>query len=414
MARVRKAAMAMLVKHILDHPGGRKSFRRQFPSHLRPYLSGSQRKVSLGFPHEPGFLSRYEAAAQQWEANVALAERKHAGAFDTLDAPLLAYLGKLFETKWLQQEDANRSEGLEGWADKVEGGWEWLLSDFRRWYAEADGEAAEDHWGKAANAILEAEGRILDPAAPEQFRKLCMELNEAALRVSEVSLARLSGKVVATPPPPDVPRAANAVKKGHLPLLATFDIYAANRNISASIRKDWRSNLSSLVTFVGHDALEKLTRDDVVRWRDHLIAQPAKSGKPRARSTVKNNYLSPLKSMLKMACDEHWLKDNVATTVQVTVLKKPKLRSSAFRVDETRRILSATTQPAPPRLAEGHRLARRWVPWLCAYTGARVGEMAQLRAEDVFQMEGIWALRITPEAGRVKTKQYREVPCTSI
>jgi len=49
-------------------------------------------------------------------------------------------------------------------------------------------------------------------------------------------------------------------------------------------------------------------------------------------------------------------------------------------------------------------------PWLCAYTGARVGEIAQLRAEDVVTREGVPAINITPEAGTVKTGKVREVP----
>ena len=54
--------------------------------------------------------------------------------------------------------------------------------------------------------------------------------------------------------------------------------------------------------------------------------------------------------------------------------------------------------------------AKRWVPWLCAYTGARGGEITQLRGMDVFERDGIHALRITPEAGTVKNKRAREVP----
>jgi integrase len=50
------------------------------------------------------------------------------------------------------------------------------------------------------------------------------------------------------------------------------------------------------------------------------------------------------------------------------------------------------------------------VPWLCAYTGARVGEMTQLRGVDVLRQDGISALRITPEAGTVKTRKARVVP----
>jgi integrase len=50
------------------------------------------------------------------------------------------------------------------------------------------------------------------------------------------------------------------------------------------------------------------------------------------------------------------------------------------------------------------------VPWLCAYTGARVGEITQLRKADVIQRGGIDALKITPEAGTVKNARARVVP----
>jgi integrase len=54
--------------------------------------------------------------------------------------------------------------------------------------------------------------------------------------------------------------------------------------------------------------------------------------------------------------------------------------------------------------------ARRWVPWLCAYTGARPGEVTQLRGADIIEREGIHGLRITPEAGTVKNNKSRVVP----
>lgn len=54
--------------------------------------------------------------------------------------------------------------------------------------------------------------------------------------------------------------------------------------------------------------------------------------------------------------------------------------------------------------------ARRWVPWLCAYTGARAGEVTQLRGKDVAKHGNIWAIQITPEAGTVKTSKPRTVP----
>ena len=78
--------------------------------------------------------------------------------------------------------------------------------------------------------------------------------------------------------------------------------------------------------------------------------------------------------------------------------------------DEAKTILGACLGPQPAGLAVKHALARRWVPWLCAYTGARVGEITQLRAKDIRQEDGVWVAHITPEAGSVKTYEARSVP----
>jgi integrase len=61
-------------------------------------------------------------------------------------------------------------------------------------------------------------------------------------------------------------------------------------------------------------------------------------------------------------------------------------------------------------MTEENAAARRWAPWVCAYTGARVNEITQLRACDVVEADGIPCIRITPEAGTVKTQKKRTVP----
>jgi integrase len=48
---------------------------------------------------------------------------------------------------------------------------------------------------------------------------------------------------------------------------------------------------------------------------------------------------------------------------------------------------------------------------LCAYTGARVSEVCQLRAQAVIEEDGIWCVRFTPEAGSLKSvNSERTVP----
>jgi integrase len=90
--------------------------------------------------------------------------------------------------------------------------------------------------------------------------------------------------------------------------------------------------------------------------------------------------------------------------------RAPKLREREFHEEEWRTILKATLQPPPPRMEPYNAAARRWVPWLCAYTGSRPGEACQLRGEDVTETAHGWVMRITPEAGDVKGNVARTVP----
>jgi hypothetical protein len=43
------------------------------------------------------------------------------------------------------------------------------------------------------------------------------------------------------------------------------------------------------------------------------------------------------------------------------------------------------------------RAARRWVPWICGYTGARVNEITSLLPSDIQQILGIWCFVLRPE-----------------
>lgn len=97
----------------------------------------------------------------------------------------------------------------------------------------------------------------------------------------------------------------------------------------------------------------------------------------------------------------------------VSLLEKPKTRGNAFTTDETQTILQASLKVANTREGETLRNAKRWCPWLMAYSGARVNEITQLGKEDVFQQDGVIVMRLTPEAGTIKSKAYRLVPIHS-
>lgn len=195
------------------------------------------------------------------------------------------------------------------------------------------------------------------------------------------------------------------------PLMDQFDAYVQARQPAPATVKRWRPVMDHLIAFLGHDDASKITRKNVIAWRDALLSEEDKEGERiRTARTVKETYLASLIVVLGFAKENDRIKANVAADVVVRVPKRVRLRDPDFTKDEARLILGASLEPQPDSLAPEHRLARRWVPWLCAYTGARVNEMTQLRALDVRQIEGVWTINITPEAGGVKSGKARIVP----
>jgi integrase len=407
--------MGLLVKHVKDHPSGRSEFRRRFPDHLRDVIGRREHKVSLGRKGEKGFLTRYEQAAATFDETVATAERKHLGRFDRLDGPLIRYLAALHEVSLHEGSEATVKSGKAGQGLDA---WDYLLDDFKQWRFDRDSEAAVAQWGGSARRQLDAQGLLLDPNDTACFEELCLAFNDAAIAASEQARARLRGDVVAIPagpvaPPPAAPTSLAAppvFSQSRVPLIATFDAYAAAQGLTPGVRDEWRRYVERLIDFLGHDDAALLTTEHLRTWRDQLLQEPSRKGGQRSPVTVRDKYITSVRAMLAWAVEEGQLPLNVAADVTVRVPRTAKLRERDFTSEEALAILTASLEPVAGRLSPGYARARRWIPWLCAYTGGRVNEFSQLRGQDVREVEGIWTVRITPEAGTVKAKEARLVP----
>ena len=192
-------------------------------------------------------------------------------------------------------------------------------------------------------------------------------------------------------------------------LLDLFDGYAAERKPAPATVKAYRRQVEAFIAFMGHDDARKITFEDVVNWKQNLLTVPNAAGKLRTAKTVGETYLSALKTALKWGVENAKLPSNPAEQVRVRAPRPLKLRSKSLSDSEALTILRATLTAPPARLSAERAFARRWVPWLCAYTGRRVDEMSQLRAEDVQKHDGVWSVRITPEAGGQKNNEARIV-----
>jgi integrase len=177
-----------------------------------------------------------------------------------------------------------------------------------------------------------------------------------------------------------------------------------------STYESYRNTMAALIVYLGHDDAGRLTPGDVIGFKDHRLASTnPRTGKPLSAKTVKDSDLAGLKTVFGWAVANRRMASNPAAGITIKLGKPQKLRSKSLSDKEAQAILGAALAYLNPAESAKTVAAKRWVPWLCAYTGARVGELAQLRKQDLRQEGGHWVLHITPEAGTVKTNEARDV-----
>lgn len=186
-----------------------------------------------------------------------------------------------------------------------------------------------------------------------------------------------------------------------------FEEYAKTGTATEHTVRKWRSAIRSFIQHLGHDDATKVSRADAHAWFDSLIAGG------RTVRTVRVTYRAALARVFKVAHDRGRLDSNPLERLEVFGPKEVHTKRKDLSDSEARTILSAALKEQPKGLSAPHARARRWVPWICAYTGARVNEITQLRAKDIRQIDGVWVFHITPEAGSVKTRKARSVPIHS-
>ena len=214
-----------------------------------------------------------------------------------------------------------------------------------------------------------------------------------------------------------MPKAAKKGKqrKEGVSIPALYELWKRDHEAGDKAKKtaeDYRAKVEHFIKWLGHDDAQRVTKGDLWEYCDRLRHEEGLSAK-----TIQGKYLTCIKAIFRKGFERDFLKDNVAASVRYTVPKKVSTRSKGYTDEEARSILAiADASLLPPadgsreRRSLHNRMTGRWVPWLCCYTGARVAEITQLRKEDILQEHGIWCLKITPEAGSVKTGQYRLVP----
>ena len=199
--------------------------------------------------------------------------------------------------------------------------------------------------------------------------------------------------------------------RNRIGLLELFDRYAAIPGRSPKTMAQWRPYLAKLAAFIGDDDANAVTHAHLQNWRNHLRDHATYRGKRLSAKTINDSYLGAASALFVWAKDDGLILRNPMLEIsKVRMPRVPRLRPKEFTQDEALTILRASLAPAADRSGQSLRDAKRWCPWLMAYSGARVNEITQLRTEDIFELEGVTVMRITPDAGPVKAKVARIVP----
>jgi integrase len=165
----------------------------------------------------------------------------------------------------------------------------------------------------------------------------------------------------------------------------------------------WRVVFLQMQRDFADTGVNGITEEAARSWISGLVSEK------RSGLTVREVWLAASRSVFSWAAGHKLIGKNPFADAKVDVPKRSRIRETkAFRSDEALMILKAAFDYKEPRTARDR--ARGWVVWLCAYSGARAGEITQLRGIDIEPRGDFHIMRLTPDAGPIKTRQTRIVP----
>ncbi|WP_442579129.1 hypothetical protein ACSBOB_26980 [Mesorhizobium sp. ASY16-5R] len=407
--------MAGKVRNLLNRDG-RYFARLVIPKELRPFMDGkTELRTPLGADYRTA-LKVLPGAVAALQHNIALGERRAVEAGErkvTVGRYPLApdqIALRSYQDRLAQDEVARNT--APAWASMYID--DSLVAQLRRGIA---GQLHDDELAELVEHRIQRFREIGNTTAEHGTdewrmlaRALCVSEYEALARVAE----RNEGDFTGQPAHPIITNAT--LPADELPpvsltgLLA--DYIAAKRRVGKGrgAEKRWAPVFVDLKKFIKHDDARRLTDDNLIAWRDERM-------KTLSAKTVADVYLASVRTVLSWAVANKRLATNVAKDVRQEKAKKVRTREQGFTLPEAIMVLRAardyqpkiTDNPANNELPQT-TAAKRWAPILCAFSGARITEITQLRKEDIRREGDTYVMRVTADAGTVKAGGYRDVP----
>jgi integrase len=193
--------------------------------------------------------------------------------------------------------------------------------------------------------------------------------------------------------------AAGWSRSGALTFSELLGRWERERTPAPKTISSFKSAVRDFERHVGHDRVGKIVKQDVISWKDAMVVQGLST------KSINDAKLAPIKALLSYAAANALLDANPATGVRVLEKKRAGKTRLPYSDEDVGRILARADAEA---VAD-----RRWLPWLLATSGARIGELAQLWGQRIVRVNDIWVMQIrsAEDGGYLKNAvSERDVP----
>jgi site-specific recombinase XerC len=143
------------------------------------------------------------------------------------------------------------------------------------------------------------------------------------------------------------------------------DGWALERRPVAKTQYEWTRVIRELEKFLGHQDAHRLTPDDLVRWKQVMVAAGLRP------KTIQAAKLSPVRAILQWGLQNRLVSSNPADGVSLDSRTKSSDKKRGFTDDEAKVVLRAALKATDA--------VRRWVPWIGAYIRTKQGILKNSR-----------------------------------
>jgi integrase len=318
------------------------------------------------------------------------------------------------------------------------------LDGYRREARQAHLAALRDHLARGETALvdhairetIERERLLIEPGTPA-YRDLGMRLLRAQIEAVERATERDRGDYNGEPRDPLIrPAKPGASPRRAAPgetIAELFERYAIERRgrMTLDTINQSRKIIAIFADFIGPTShVSAITRRAARDWKRALFEWPMKAtdqkvfagmsfaeiieankthGKPTITEKTINKYLSALAGFANWLRENEYIEEDVTTGLFLE-LDKSARKVFPYSTDQLNQIFGSPLFKSCQGDGREHKAGnvqirdwRYWLPLIALFTGARLGEIAQMEPDDVRNLHDIPVFHFTTEGAQAKS-----------